>query len=129
MTIDALSRLYWLDREIRLLGEQREELLSKAEKCTSKLGGSGKGGGYGDNSAVLAKLADLSVRLRSMEEQCLDERGTLEDYIEKIPDPQIRLIFRLKFVEMKTWQQIAFYMGEFDESYPRRRFKRFFEGL
>lgn len=64
---------------------------------------------------------NLFLRLDYLEEQL----KKANEWIDKIDDSNIRQIFRHRYVDGMTWQKIAFKIGEYDESYARRRHKRY----
>ncbi len=50
------------------------------------------------------------------------EETHLIEYINSIPDSDIRELFMLRYVDgIRSWQRIAFLAGEHDESFVRRR--------
>ena len=50
------------------------------------------------------------------------EETHLIEYINSIPDSDIRELFMLRYVDgIRSWQKIAFLAGEHDESFVRRR--------
>ncbi len=55
------------------------------------------------------------------------EMLAIEAWISSIENAELRRIFRLRYMEGKSWQQVAFALGEHDESYPRRKCKKFLE--
>lgn len=55
-----------------------------------------------------------------------EEYHELQKFIENIPDSETRRIFRLKYINGMTFQQIAFRLaGSRGESYPRRIHKSY----
>ncbi|WMJ23471.1 hypothetical protein RBG61_02035 [Paludicola sp. MB14-C6] len=66
---------------------------------------------------IKARIQELSERVKS-----------IEDFINAIQDSKVRRIFfyRYMYSQRKTsWQDIAFRIGEHDESYPRRIHKHY----
>lgn len=53
------------------------------------------------------------------------ELNRMEDWLDQVPDSEMRTILRLRFQEGLTWKEVAFKIGEHDESYPRRRARDF----
>lgn len=67
------------------------------------------------------KIKELSERVKS-----------IESFIERIHDSEIRRIFFYRYiygVKQLSWQEIAFRIGEYDESYPRRIHKRYMQAV
>ena len=56
------------------------------------------------------------------------QKQTVEDFINAIDDSQTRRIFRYRYMDGKvkpSWTWIAFKIGHYDESYPRRKHNEF----
>ncbi len=50
------------------------------------------------------------------------EEAELLGYIQRIEDAELRELFMLRYYDgIRSWQRIAFLMGEHDESYVRRK--------
>lgn len=60
------------------------------------------------------------ILLRKLEVQ----KQTIDEFIANIPDSETRRIFSYKYIDgtvKPSWQWIAFKIGKYDESYPRRK--------
>lgn len=128
MTKKDLSQLYWLNREIEEEKRKLRELEAAATSGTATITGlphvSGAHDRLGDMAILIAEqrdLIDLKVR------QSVIEYNRLNRYIAGIEDAQMRMILSLRYVNGLSWQQVAFAMGETDESYPRRKHNAFFK--
>lgn len=64
----------------------------------------------------------ISEKIRELEQ----ERVQIESFLDSVHDSQIRRIIRLKYIEGKTWQQVAFRIGRQDEGTPRKKIEKFF---
>ncbi|MCD8340632.1 MAG: hypothetical protein LUC87_00565 [Clostridiales bacterium] len=129
MTIQELSQLYWLNREIELDKQRLAELRSKASLRSPSLTGLPGGG---DNSSsverVAAEIVDLQAIIDAKHLQCIHERNRLERYIADIDDSLTRMIFRLRFVDGLSWQQVAASVGGGNTADGvRMRVKRYLE--
>lgn len=122
MTKKELSQFYWLNKEVEQLEYRVEALKTRCEKCTQTITDMPKGGPRID---LKDELADLSRLLECKRQQCIIELSRLERYINSIPDSSIRVIMSLRYIRGMTWQRIAFEIGEYDESCPRRKCNRF----
>lgn len=49
--------------------------------------------------------------------QCERLRKEIEDYIDSIPDSQIRLILELRYLEGKSWKDIDYAFGNYTGTY------------
>lgn len=126
MTKKELSQLYWLNREIEEKKRKLSELEAAASGCTAKITGLPHVGGahdkIGDLAILIAEqrdLIDLKVR------QSVVEYNRLNRYIASVDDVQMRTILSLRYINGLSWQQVAFGIGETDESYPRRKHNDF----
>nr|WP_300186413.1 DUF1492 domain-containing protein [uncultured Agathobaculum sp.] len=126
MTKKELSQLYWLNREIAEEKRKLAELEVAAAGSTAKITGlphvTGAHDKVGDLAILIAEQRDL-IDLKAR--QSVIEYNRLNRYINGIEDAQIRMILSLRYVNGLSWQQVAFSIGESDESYPRRKHNEF----
>ncbi len=54
-----------------------------------------------------------------------EQYTSLVSFIDSVPDSEMRVVLRMRFIEGLTHQQISFRIGRFDESYARRMIKNF----
>lgn len=110
MTIKELSQLYWLKLEIKKDQERLDALRDRTENISSSLSGTG-----GINSGFqtpmieknIAEIIDLEAIISAKQLQCRHEQSRLERYISDIPDSYTRYLFTLRFIEGKSYPQIA----------------------
>lgn len=107
MTTKELSQLYWLKQEIAIDEERLEKLESRARKVSPSGCGGGSSFAASKIEIYVADIIDLQAIISAKKQQCYYEQKRLERYISSIPDSQIRLLFTLRFVECKSWVQIA----------------------
>lgn len=86
--------------------------ISRADKLIKELHGKG---------AYAELLAESKERL-------LRQKAELESIIDEIDDAEIRLILKLKFVDLRSWNYIARAMY-YDRSTVYKKYKRFLRGL
>ena len=126
MTKNELYQLYYLNKEIERQRKKLEELESAVYKTTPHITGMPTGTSVVDKvGTYAAEIADLKTLISANIQRCWQERNRLERYIQKIEDSQLRQIFTLRYVDRLSWQRIAFEIGEYDESYPRRKHNQF----
>jgi len=126
MTKRELSQLYYLNREIEEQQRRLEELECLATSCTSRITGMPKSPNITDKlSKYAAEIADLRGLIDLNIKKCFYELNRLNRYISTVPDSQMRQILSLRYINGLTWQQIAFSIGEYDESYVRRKHNKF----
>lgn len=114
ITKHDLSQLYYLNKEIKGIGERISDLKYKIkilkENFTQK-----------EQDFMQEEAQSLVDFLFLRQKKCFHEQQKLELFIEKIPDSQLRSIFALRYVNCLCWQQVAFSIGEHDESYVRKK--------
>ena len=60
-------------------------------------------------------------------ERCLALVAGLQQYINGIADSEIRRLFIWRYVYGYSWQKVAYAMGWYDESLPRKKHNRYLE--
>lgn len=114
MTLDELSQLYWLNKEIEADKRRLERVRAMASSPASPdLSGMphGKGGVHSTTETYAAEITDLETIIAAKQIQCVHERNRLERYIADIPNSETRLIMTLRFVDGLTWAQVAASIG------------------
>lgn len=112
MTIKELSKLYWLNREIERDKARLEELYTKAISSSQTITGMPHVPGVTDKVGRYAgEIADLRGIIESNIQRCFYELNRLNRYIDKVDDPQMRMILSLRFVNGLPWQQVAASIG------------------
>lgn len=114
MTLNELSQLYYLNREIEADKERLEELRARTGAPASP-SLSGMPHGSGDNSSKVEREAlevvSLEHLIESKIKRCKAERLRLEQFIAELPDSFTRLIFTYRFVNGLPWEQVAASIG------------------
>lgn len=113
MTVQELSQLYYLNREIERNERKLEELEQSIGPGAAPLTGMPHGAGLsrGQTERLAAELADLYAIIAAKRMQCVHERTRLERYISEIPDSLTRAIFEHRFCDCLTWDQVAARVG------------------
>lgn len=65
-------------------------------------------------------LKKRNDRLTALEAELLELTNRAEEYIETIPKSELRIIFRLYYIDDLTWYQVALKMNQ---KFPKRRIK------
>lgn len=107
MTIQELSKLYNTRQRIAELRELILTIEARAVKMTPGGDGTPHGGGISDKTAIGAELADVRAQLERQEAQELLELAVLVRYIATVEDAFIGKLLRLRFVEGRTWRDVA----------------------
>lgn len=112
MTLKELSRLYRLNREIEEERERLYRLRELFEKPSGAPLSTMHGGGVVNRTErYIALIDELERRIAENICEALAERIRLEKYISSIPESYIRQIFRLRFVDGRSWNAVARKMG------------------
>lgn len=131
MTLEQLSQLYHLNREIELWEDEKEKIeaaLNNMAAYTTTVTASRAEFPYTpytvhiggipvrvkDTTAYIEKrkkLNELSELVERKKEECFIEYGRLLQYIDHIPDGLTRQIFMLRFVNGLPWSQVAYSIG------------------
>lgn len=113
MTLHELSKLYWLKQEIATEQERLREIESKAYGAgASRMGAAPGGSDPGRKTERYAVMIEnIRETIKRKVAQSIEERERLEQYIAGIDDPLIRQIFVARFVDGKTWAEVAYTVG------------------
>ena len=128
MTKDMLQQYMSLQAEIK---ELEEEIERNKIVVSDTVSGSSDVWPYTQHSVMVKGLpgevytlnAILSKRSKRLQEQ----RKEIERFLDSIEDSQIRRIIKLKYIEGKTWQQVANRLGYQDEGSPRKKIDSLFK--
>ena len=122
-----LNELRHLKKEIRYQIERVRRLEEKATSITQIIGGIPACKGITDRVAEYApQIAHLKTLIQNNIKWCLHHQYKIEVFIESIEESEIRQIFRLRYLEGKTWKQIAFAMtGAGDGSTQYKQHKEY----
>lgn len=112
MTYRELNRIHALREEIKRDYERMEELRSLAESTTQTLSDMPRGSGVSDKVArYAAQIVDLQISILGHRLDAIEEEKKITDYVSTITDPLIRLIIKLRHVDLLKWQDIAQQIG------------------
>lgn len=112
MTIRELSKLYYLTKLI-----ERDELRLSELEARLQPGGMNLSGMPRNPSPknmmeeIVPLMIEIKDRIKRQQTAYIKERMVIEDYINSVDDYQIRLIMSYRFVDLMTWQQIAYRLG------------------
>ena len=122
-----LNELRHLKKEIRYQIERVRRLEEKATSMTQIIGGIPACKGITDRVAEYApQIAHLKTLIQNNIRWRLHLQYKIEAFIESIEESEIRQIFRLRYLEGKTWKQIAFAMtGAGDGSTQYKQHKEY----
>ena len=119
-----LNKLYWLKKEIEQLEMQIKELT-----ILSAMAMSGMPRSNSVSSPVekfYDRLEKLRTKLQTKLNEYITEKERIEEYIENIADPEIRVIARLRFIDNQDFQTIGNEMF-MDRTTAYKKLKKYFE--
>ena len=127
MTKRELSQLYFLTKEIAKDKERLARLEAAARIRAEQLTGMPRGGVKKDKVGDLsAEIADLEKEIDRNVARCYKEMARLTRYVDSIPDSQMRLVFKLRCIDCKSWKRIALDIGgKNTEDSVKKQFYRF----
>ena len=120
----SLNKLYWIKKEIRQIENQIKEL---SVLSAVSMDGLPKGGGVSSPvERFYDRLDKLKTKLAAKHDESLAEQERLEEFLDTIDDDEIRVLARMRFIECKTFIDIAneTYM---DRTTAYRKLKRYIE--
>ena len=114
MTVQELSQVYHLNREIETYKRRLDKLKAKIGASTPKLSGMPHNPSQTDSQTeqLVAEMVDLEAITKTLQIQCIHERNRLLRYINRIKDEEIKDMFILRFVDGLSWDMVAYEMGE-----------------
>jgi predicted DNA-binding protein len=122
--LKRLNKLYWLKKEIEQIEMQIKELT-----ILSAMAMNGMPSGNSVSSPVekfYDRLDKLRAKLQAKLNEYITEKERIEEYIENIEDPEIRVIARLRFIDNQDFQTIGNEMF-MDRTTAYRKLKNYFE--
>lgn len=117
MTAADLERLDELREETNRLRSRLESLRNASLVSAVNYSGTGGNGGTGD------PVAEAACSAVDVEEEILRNVLEMVEIIDKIPSEKTRKIFRRRYINQRTWSQIADELGYVSAQGPRKRMK------
>ncbi len=111
---EYLSQAIWLDRIINNKLEQKEKLEALAERVTADFSRERVSGGMGATSPmedVTVKLIDLGNEINADIDRLLELKKEILSVINKIRDYRYRLILEMRYINGKSWDDVAIETG------------------
>ncbi len=110
--------------ERRLKRIEKEGVVSDTVTGTRQDGtfGSIKITGYPvpEHDRVRSMIKKRVAKLHILEDDLLEAVNAVDDFIEKIPQSDLRMIFRFRYLDDMTWAAVALNMND---RFPKRRIK------
>lgn len=130
MDIKKLNKLYYIKKNIKALEEELAEINNLG---SAPLNDMPKANGKVSNPTELFMLRRNRIleKLETKKDQYLEEYETINNFIEKIEDEEVKLIARLRFIKQKNWFDIAEEISPEDRithwTTPRKKLNRYLE--
>ena len=107
MTKEELSKYYYLKQEIKQIEDKIEEIdstfmrasLINCEKFERKLSN--------PQEKRMILIEKYEQKLEIAINKSMEELIKIEEFINSIEDPENRMIFRYRYIELKSWNEIS----------------------
>lgn len=109
-----LQQVKGLDNMIEAKLEQVERLRALATRVTTSFSHDkqGKGAARHEKTAdIVCKIVMLEEKLNASIDTLVDLKAEVEEKIDEIPNDNYRLLLRLRYLNYKTWEDIASTIG------------------
>lgn len=118
MTVQELKQLFYLDKLIEAEKERLEDLRAAADVHSPALTDMPKAPGAKDKlGAIVPQIADQEAELEENIRRYDGMRKSLLDYINTLPNARIKLIMIKRFIQRKSWQEVADEIGGRETEY------------
>ena len=77
----------------------------------------------------LEALSDYRARIEENLVRCVELSRDMQEFINGIGESELRRLFTLRYINGYSWQKIAFTVGSYDESVPRKKHDRYLQLL
>lgn len=112
MTKERLRRYIWLKQECKQLQTQLEVIMCEVASVSSpRLNGMPHGTDKHGLDDAIVRYEELAASFAKRLEQYQAETMAIENAIEEVEDPRLRLILRYRYQENKSWYEIADIFG------------------
>jgi len=112
MTLKELSNLQYLDALIKVAEDQLLNLEGKLTSGTHAIDGMPKQTGVKDKiGAIVPEVIIRKAKLEKLINEFEDEKKRVLDFINGVDDYLVRLVLTYRFVEYKTWAEVAEAVG------------------
>lgn len=130
MTKEELMQVYYLNKEIAAWKEELERIKNSIVTSAAYIGAGIKGKGKcTDKAAEIAiSIVETEQKIKRKLIELEKARNRITNYILDIDDCQTRLIFKLRCLDLMTWNAVADGVGGMNSEYSvKKRFYRYLE--
>ena len=107
MTKEELSRYYYLKKEIKQIEERIKEIDDTFLSANRINGMSYEKRLSNTQEQRMILIEKYDKRLEEKKDEALKELMKIENFIDSINDPEIRMIFRYRYIELMEWNKIV----------------------
>lgn len=108
---EYLSQAIWLDQRINNKLEQKEQLEALAKRVTVNFTQEKVSGGRATTSPMedaTVKLIDLCHEINDDIDELITLKAEILEIISKVDDPVSQLLLQMRYIEGKTWEEVAY---------------------
>ncbi|MEY8414786.1 DUF1492 domain-containing protein [Tissierella praeacuta] len=108
---EYLSQARWLDQRINSKLEQKEQLEALATRVTVNFTQEKVLGGGATTSPMedaTVKLIDLCHEINDDIDELIRLKAEILETISKVDDPVSQLLLQMRYIESKTWEEVAY---------------------
>lgn len=108
---EYLSQAIWLDQRINSKLEQKEQLEALAKRVTVNFTQEKVSGGRATTSPMedaTVKLIDLCHEINDDIDELITLKAEILEIISKVDDPVSQLLLQMRYIEGKTWEEVAY---------------------
>jgi hypothetical protein len=125
---NELDHLSWYVEYAESLESRIKEL--ETERITTHITGMPQGYGISNKTQDTAiQIADLKTELEFQYKKCADKLTELTKFIGEIQDPEIKCIFTYRFIECRTYGDIAKKKNYYDHTVVWKKVNNYLSGV
>ena len=118
MTVQDLQQLFYLEKMIQRDRQRLEDLRSTLDLRSPILSDMPRAPGAKDRiGEVVPKIVDEEAEIEQRICQYTEMKERLTEFISKAPNARLRLILSLRYLDQKSWQQVADEIGGKETEY------------
>lgn len=111
MTVKELQELYYLDKAIKYEKDRLDDLRAALDLHSPGLSDMPKAPGARDKMGdIVPEIVDQEAQIIENIRKYNEMKDRLVKYINSVPFVKIKTIMNLRFIDKKTWQEVADYM-------------------
>ena len=107
MTKEELSKYYYLKKEIKQIEERIKEIDDTFLSANRINGMRYEKRLSNPQEQRMILIEKYDKRLEKKKDEALKELMKIENFIDSINDPEIRMIFRYRYIELMEWNKIV----------------------